>query len=190
MGQLTIPECCDGPRILEVSSLNLRMGRRETRRIKENIKFSCSLCKHTFFLGKGASALSRITYELRKTEKHLVLCGMCMDVLADALQTGPSVIERSDWKLTSSVARVSMVEEEILCANCWNKDTTHLFMKFDNLLIGGKSEVYRTRRACAKCVVSYIEMMQNMNCMARKFEYVSDEDIVVYPYGRRILVTG
>lgn len=171
--QVTINECCEIPYINNVTSLNLRKGRREEKKLKEPIPYRCSVCGQKRSLGKNSAVLARISYNFHNMDEEYVLCDDCLDVFADAIQNGPRVLaEGNKWKLFSRVARISLVQEYLFCFRCQGRSDTHVFVKFDNLRIGGK-ESYNTMRVCSRCVVSYLQMMKELQCTVKnKYTHV------------------
>ena len=143
-----------------VSSLNLRRGRCDGKQLAEPIKFKCS-CGKRCKLGRDSFVLAKIQYVLSTECVDVVLCDRCMDLFIDTARFGPRVIEEGSlWKIVSRAARISIVQEELYCFKCLSKDTTHLFMKFDDL---SKSCVsYASMRVCARCAISYLRMVLNV----------------------------
>jgi hypothetical protein len=148
-------------RLRDVSSLNLRTIRRSEKRVIDDpISFECSVCGKKRWLGKTTFALVRLKCEVETGLKEMKVCGCCMDLLTDAARHGPRVItEAHKWLRSSRVARVSLVDEDLFCLNCLGTADSHLFIKYDDLLEGGKSSAYATKRICARCVISYLGML-------------------------------
>jgi hypothetical protein len=179
------------PVIIDVSSLNLRSGRRGCKKTCERICVHCSVCGGRFFMGKGTDAMAKVKYSFMDKEVEVVICGVCLDVFVDLLHVGQRLVDDKKWRVRSKTARVSMVEDVLLCGNCWRKADTHMFIKFDNLLIGGKSEAYGTKRVCARCVVSYLELMVKSGFMKRRiFSYVEEKDVKEVQYCRGMVVSA
>ena len=142
-----------------VSSLNLRMGRDNGKTLKEPIEFECS-CGKRCLLGRDSFVLAKIEYELSGESCQVVLCDRCTDMLVDVARFGPRVIDAGDaWNIRSRVARISMVKEELYCFKCLGQDSSHLFMKFDDL--SKDAVTYSTMRICARCAISYLTMLLN-----------------------------
>jgi len=140
-----------------VSSLNLRMGRKNGKQLAEPIEFVCS-CGGKCKLGRDSFVLAKIEYELSGEAFQVVLCDRCTDLLVDAARFGPRVIDSGDeWRIRSRVARISMVREDLHCFKCLGQDTSHLFMKFDDL--SKDSVSYSSMRICARCAISYLTMI-------------------------------
>lgn len=179
------------PVIIDVSSLNLRSGRRGCKKTCEKIHMRCSVCERGYFIGKGTDAMAKVRYSFMGKETEVVMCGVCLDVFVDLLGVGQRLVDDKNWRVTSKTARVSMVEELLLCGNCWRKADTHMFVKFDNLLIGGKSEAYGTKRVCARCVVSYLELMMRSGFMKKRiFLYVDEKDAKEVQYCRGMVISA
>lgn len=142
-----------------VSSLNLRTARGDGRMLKEPIDFTCS-CGKKCRLGADSFVLAKIHYNLSGDLCEVILCDRCTDILIDAARFGPRVIESGEyWNIQSRAARISIVQDDLYCFKCLDKDGTHLFMKFDDLT---KEKVsYGTMRVCAKCTISYLTMLLN-----------------------------
>jgi hypothetical protein len=140
-----------------VSSLNLRRGRGDGRQLDEPIDFTCT-CGSECRLGRDSFVLAKIQYELSGESVDVVLCDRCMDLFIDTARFGPRVIEEGDlWELCSRAARISIVQDELYCFKCLSKDSTHLFMKFDDLSKDTCS--YSSMRVCARCAISYLRMV-------------------------------
>jgi hypothetical protein len=152
------------PYIGSVSSLNLRMGRGEVRKLKEPIGYKCSICKRERMLGGDASVLVRMEVDVGQGKEDFCLCDECIDVLAESVRFGPRVVESArTWKMSTRVARVAAVHEELVCFKCMGRSDSHLFVKFDDL---SQQETlcyectYGTVRVCARCALSYLGMMR------------------------------
>lgn len=167
--------------LLSVSSLNIRRGKTGMV-LSDPISFRCSSgcgCR----LGKTTFAMVRMQYRLGDGRHDVVLCGKCIDLLADLIRHGPMVIgDLEHWRLRSRVARVSLVNEYMFCFKCLGKMQTHIFMKYDDMYDTGllgpttvsiRNRKYGTVRVCAKCAISYLQMMlaQRRRLATRKFEY-------------------
>jgi len=155
-----------------VSSLNLRKGRNiEERTLVEPIKYKCSICKNNKLLGKDSFVLVKISYLLNGVTTNVKLCGKCVDVFSDMFRYGPRVIDEAyKWLLNSRVARMSLVGKEMYCFNCLGTETSHLFIKYDDLNEPGKSGHYNTKRVCSRCAISYLKMMSNINFKSCSFD--------------------
>jgi len=150
------------PFIRAISSLNLRMGRGDPRTMKEPIDFKCSVCRKMRVLGAGASVMVKMQIESGNGIEDLLLCDACSDVLTEVLRFGPRVIaEAYRWELSSRVARVSIVHEDLFCFKCMGRADSHMFIKFDDVRNSefSKSCQYDTVRVCSRCVYSYIQLM-------------------------------
>jgi hypothetical protein len=148
-----------------LSSLNLRMGRGESRKLEESIQFSCSLCAKRRRLGKDHDVLVRMSLLKECGEAlDLQVCGTCMDILVESIKHGPRVIQESrSWPISSRVARVSLVPEELRCCYCMVKSKSRVYVKYDNLKTSGlkaKECSYEEMRACPRCVLSYMGLMK------------------------------
>ena len=166
--------------LLSISSLNLRYGLKG-KMLAEPIDFRCACgCKQS--LGDSTFAMVRIQYRLNGETKRVVLCGKCIDLLADSLRLGPIVMNSiGNWKLRSRVARVSLVNNDIMCLKCSSKSQTHIFMKFDNMYnaeaygrnVHERIKSYGTVKVCAQCVISYLQSMlgQKKRLCRKKFKY-------------------
>ena len=157
--------------LISVSSLNLRTIRRgESRDLDEPIVFKCSVCGGKKKLGGTTPVMVRISYKFNGSGiSELRVCGMCADLLTDVMRSGPRVIrEAHKWKVESRVARMSIVDETLVCLNCWKQGKSHMFIKYDDLLIDGMSSSYKTRRECAKCVISYLTMLRECEGVGKR----------------------
>jgi len=150
------------PFIKTISSLNLRMGRGEARVLDEPIDFKCTVCKKKRLLGLKSSVLVRLLVHNGKKEEELVLCDACSDVLTELFRFGPRVIaEAYRWELSSRVARVSIVHDDLFCFKCMGRADSHMFVKFDDVRNShhSKSCEYDTIRVCSRCVYGYMRML-------------------------------
>lgn len=174
--------------IISISSLNLRYGI-NGKKLDEPIPFKCS-CGCSSKLGKDTFVMMRMQYKLDNERMDVVLCGKCVDLLADIIRNGPNVLSGvSKWKLQSRVARVSLVNNNLFCFKCLGKQKTHLFMKFNDMYdpgimnkgIQARAKSYGTIRVCAQCAISYLQMMlsQRRRLCTRKFEYKYVESVVM-----------
>lgn len=151
--------------IKTISSLNLRTRRgKPIRSLSEPFRYYCSLCTRRRTLGVNDSVLIKVDYCLDDQCKEVKICERCIDVLSDCLRFGPKVLEQIHrWERKSRVVRVSFVEGERECYTCPNSNSTHMYIKFDDLARGGSCEHYDWSRVCARCVMSYMEMMIESN---------------------------
>jgi hypothetical protein len=149
-------------KMLGASSVNLRSAMREGKdRTMDPVCFECSVCGVRRWLGKTASALVRLQCEIDGQMREWLVCGRCIDVIVDMTRFGPRVMrEGHKWRLCSRVVRVSLVDERLVCLTCWNVDDSHLFVKYDDMLVGGDAAVYVTRKVCFRCIASFVEMMK------------------------------
>ena len=155
-----------------VSSLNLRVGRaEEDRKLKEAFGFSCSFCQRKRQLGRSSPAMSRVMFRCGKESENVVMCERCMDVFVDLVRNGPRVLQKAyKWRLMSRVVRLSIVEGEMSCSRCFGRADSHIFVKFDNLMLPGEAAQYSNMRVCARCAVSYFKMMQKeIDAMRERF---------------------
>lgn len=140
-----------------VSSLNIRSGREDGKLLKEPIEYECSCGKH-YLLGADSFVLAKIQFSYGGKKTEVILCDTCLDVFVDAVRFGPRAIQSGKyWELCSRAARISIVQDELFCFKCLDKDTTHLFMKFDD--ITKECVTYSSMRVCAKCTVSYLTLL-------------------------------
>jgi len=154
------------PYIWSISSLNLRMGRGETRKLAEPIEYCCSVCGKDKLLGNDAAVLVRVEIDVGRGREMFHLCDVCVDVLSEAIRFGPRVIEEArTWELTTRVARVSVVQDELVCFKCMGRADSHIFIKYDDFsnkdtMRAQTSCLYGTVRVCARCMLSYLEMLR------------------------------
>jgi hypothetical protein len=162
--QTTIDEAIEIPLLLSISSLNLRCGRKSMKTLAEPIRYVCSLCCRVRNLGKSAAVLSRLEYFFHGKMYELTLCDDCLDVFVDGLLVGPRIFrELSMWKVRSRVARISLVQERLICGRCLRRADTHMFVKYDDLSHKGKED-FKNLRACAQCVVGYLVAISETGC--------------------------
>lgn len=153
---------CVNYELMDMSSLNLRMGRRkDVREVGDVIPFSCDFCGRVRKLGRNSEVLVRIGYIVDGKEFEVRFCDRCIDVFTDIVRFGPRVLrEAHKWRRASKMARVSMIRDRMLCLSCLGTEDTHLFVKFDDLFVSGDSASFLAKRICARCVISFILMMQ------------------------------
>lgn len=147
--------------VAELSSLNLRASRgKPARTLEKPIRFQCDVCRVKYRIGDDEEVYVRVQYELQKEMHALKLCGKCVDIFADLCIYGPRVVQSaSTWSRRSRVVRMLAIRENLFCFNCQLKADSHIFVKYDNMVRAGKPQ-YDTRRVCARCAVSYLEMMR------------------------------
>jgi hypothetical protein len=83
-------------------------------------------------------------------------------VLTEILRFGPRVIsEAYRWELSSRVARVSIVHDDLFCFKCMGRADSHMFVKFDDVRNSDatRSCKYDTIRVCSRCVYSYLGLL-------------------------------
>lgn len=159
------------PYVESVSSLILRMGRGKVKEIDEPIEFMCSVCGKGKVVGMDAWVMVSMIIDAGGKNRRVSLCDVCMDVLSEAMRFGPRVIEEArTWELSTRVARVSAVHDELVCPKCMTRAESHVFVKFDDVrrdvfMMGSCS--YGTIRVCARCAVSYLEMLRGSKVMKR-----------------------
>jgi len=146
----------------EMSSINLRTGRRnESRSLSDSIVFVCTFCGKAKKLGRNSEVFVRVEFDLFGKVMESIFCGVCVDLLADMSRFGPRVLSESHkWRRSSKVARISLIQGSLFCFNCLGTELTHVFLKFDDLFIKGRVEAYVTKRICARCMISYMELMK------------------------------
>jgi hypothetical protein len=146
-----------------VSSLNLRGARgKQNKKVDELIKFRCSFCKKSLSLGKKSFALVRLNYQLFDVHDEVLFCDKCADAFADIVRYGPRVLQDiRSWQRKSRVVRMSAIRGKMYCFSCLGGETSHVSVRFDNLGVASKSDVYYTKRVCARCAISYMQMMLN-----------------------------
>jgi hypothetical protein len=151
------------PYIVSLSSLNLRMGRcSDIKRIQEKISYKCSVCGKDKMMGVNAQVMVRMEMNMGLSSEILMMCDTCIDVLTETLRFGPRVVEDArKWVLSSRVARVSGVHEELVCFKCMGRADSHIFVKYDDLNSEklSSSSIYGTIRVCARCVLSYLSLI-------------------------------
>lgn len=154
--------CVNNYELVSMSSLNLRMGRRKDfREVGEVILFSCDFCGRMRKLGKNSEVMIRISYIVGGNEFEVRFCDRCVDVFTDVIRFGPRVLrEAHKWRRASRIARISVVRDRMLCLSCLGTEDTHIFVKFDDSFVSGDAPSYLTKRVCARCVISFILMMQ------------------------------
>lgn len=171
--------------IKAASSLNMRMIKRGmSRELEDTIPFKCSICGKRRRLGDNEAVMVKMVYAINgEAPEEVKLCGCCIDLLTDMMRYGPRVVnEAHKWRRVSRVARVSLVRNDLFCFGCLGNATTHLFVKFDDLTIAGKSAKYGTKRICAKCALSYMMMLKKSDEVGkRRFPVVKAE---MYSSGR------
>jgi hypothetical protein len=154
------------PYIWSVSSLNLRMGRGEMRKLDELIGYECSVCGKKRVLGVNAAVLVKMEVDVGRGIEELHLCDACIDVVSEAIRFGPRVIDEArTWVLKTRVARVSAVQEELVCFKCMGRADSHMFIKYDDCscadgMVRLASCSYGAVRVCARCVLSYLELLR------------------------------
>ena len=150
-----------------ISSLNLRGSRgKVNKELIEKIRFRCSFCKKNLLLGKKAFGLVRFSYQLHDIHDEVMFCDKCSDVFADVMRCGPRVLQDVRlWHRKSRVVRMSVVRETLYCFSCLGNETSHVYVKFDNLTSAGKVDRYATKRVCARCAISYVQMMLNTKAL-------------------------
>jgi hypothetical protein len=149
--------------IEQVSSVNLRMGRGEEKKLDEPIKYECKICRQRCKLGRDSYVMVRIGAKVGKNREEWVVCDDCVDAISDAIRFGPRAVSVT-WKRSSRVARVSAVQEDLLCFKCLKRSSSHLFVKFDDLSVACErgSASYGTIRVCARCALAYMMMIEQL----------------------------
>ena len=70
--------------------------------------------------------------------------------------------------------RFAASQDESFCFRCMNNaPNSHVFVKFDDLTKSGYKEFYGSHRVCAKCSVSYFEMMKSVELSKCKLPQTS-----------------
>lgn len=154
-----------------VSSLNLRkLIEDDFRRLgeSEQFDFQCTLCKKVLALGKDSQAYVRVQYIFMDSLKEVHICDRCLDYFCDACRVGPSALSFAH-RICSRTTKVSMLQEDLLCYSCLGSQNTHLVFKFGDWR--WKFRDYTHKRICARCAISFIEMMLN-NKDFKKFRYL------------------
>jgi hypothetical protein len=155
--------------IKNVSSLNLRRRRGSNiKDIEEVIPYSCSVCMKKFSLGANSGMLVRLSYSLNNMHVDLIMCDRCSDVFSDIARYGPRVLsDLSFWTRKSVVSRMLLVQQNLLCFNCMDRMDTHIYVRYDDLMVASKAEVFDSKRLCAKCAISYLSMMLSCKTMGK-----------------------
>lgn len=155
--------------IRSISSLNLRRSRgTKKKEMDDPISFSCSVCLRKLKLGRTSGMMAKIAYTLNDKPMEVQMCELCSDVFCDVARYGPRVIsELSYWSRKSVVSRMSLVQQYGKCFNCLEKLDTHIFLKYDDLRVASRTEVFDSKRLCAKCVISYLSIMLASKSIAK-----------------------
>jgi hypothetical protein len=155
-----------------LSSINLRSGRKMTRKMKEYVLFCCDVCRKRKILGKGSVVLLKIGYKAGTDVVEYVLCDRCADILTDIVRFGPVVLRQPGWRIISRVAKVSLVRCELFCWLCRRVEYTHVQMKFDDFRVAGMSPAYGTKKVCSRCVAGAIGALRVDDSWKRFVGYV------------------
>jgi hypothetical protein len=148
--------------IREFSSLNFRKTRgKESRVFTGGMKYTCSYTGKRLQLGKNSWAVLRMVYAYEGVLKEVMVSEKVVDVFADVVTYGPNVLYNGPfWKLHTKVMRVGLVREEVRCRLCGYLATEHLLLKYDDLSLGGQWSRRASMRMCARCVISYLELIE------------------------------
>ena len=108
-----------------------------------------------------SNVMLRIRYKFNGNgEQEEILCEHCADILVDAFRYSPQVIlERNTWQFKSHLLRSNLVREYKYCFKCLGKEHSHMFIKYDDLGSKYAKDNYGTLRICARCLISYLNMM-------------------------------
>jgi hypothetical protein len=141
------------------------MGRGDMRKLNEPIGYECSVCGKNKLLGVDAAVLVKMEMDVGRGIEELHICDVCVDVISEAIRFGPRVIDEArSWVLTTRVARVSVVQDELVCFKCMGRADSHVFIKYDDCsntnIMRQTSCVYGTVRVCARCALSYLELLR------------------------------
>lgn len=145
------------------SSFNIRKGRTNDYIKTESCHdFKCSLCKKQKHLGVNDGAYIKVSYDMEGQSYTVELCSRCSDLLIDSFIWGqkPSALLES-WQIRSRMCKVSLVQKDMYCPSCATKCDSHLGVQFDHLSVAGRAQQIIYRRMCARCVVTYIEILRN-----------------------------
>ena len=144
-----------------ISSLNLRTRRsKDDLKVKDRIQFTCSFCKGKKKLSKDSSIFLRISYELHGKDDDYIFCEKCADVFVDMMRYGPRVVnELNSWQRHSRLIRIFAVQEDMFCFNCLGRADTHVSVQYDDLNVPGVYDNHQTKRVCARCAITFLEMM-------------------------------
>ena len=159
-----------------VSSLNLRTGRnRVPRAACEPMRFKCAILQKRMTLGKSTHVYVRIVYRFNGDEESIELSGKAIDILCDLVRWGPRVVQDHTWKIRAHVVRVSLVSQDLQCFRCMGRSTTHIYLKYDDLTVPARSSHHDAVRVCARCLVTYINMLQQSEARTHKYPSVVPE---------------
>lgn len=152
-----------------ISSLNLRTRRsKDDLKVTEKITFVCSFCKNKRQLSKDTSIFLKISYVLHDEDADYVLCEKCSDVLVDMMRFGPRVSEElRSWQRRSRLIRIYAVQEDMFCFSCLGRETTHVAVRYDDLTLPGTKDWMQSKRVCARCAITFLEMMKGKKLLAK-----------------------
>lgn len=170
------------PSVLGASSFSIRKFRSDKiRPLDESSKydFRCDVCKRNRVFGKNEGAHAKISYQLDGGEKTVQFCSRCADLLIDMFVWGRTPADRMDlWKIRSKLSRFGVLHKDMYCLSCASKTSSHLMIHYDHLSVAGKIGKYGEapeivyKRMCARCVVTYIEILLSIKGLYRcKHEY-------------------
>ena len=166
--------------INEVSSFSLRKGRKgEFCKIDDPFKFTCGGCKKSISFGSKDGAYGKVHYTIAGTNKEIVLCSRCCDLLIDAMVWGSGILSKLDtWSIPSRVASMSLVQKDQYCMSCAGKESTHLLIKYDALAMPGNLQQKQFKRMCARCAVTYLELLASQKGLKScKHTYLDPDSI-------------
>jgi len=156
-----------------ISSLNLR-----TRRNKPDLKsadkivFRCSFCKSNKQLSKDTSVFVKISYSLHEKDSEYILCERCADVFVDMVRFGPRVCGTiSSWERCSRLIRIFTVQENMYCFSCLGRQSTHVSVRYDDLMCPGNKDCLQNKRVCARCAITFLEMMGSKKMKTMKLPF-------------------
>lgn len=142
--------------IRAISCVNLRALRDQKQREADSkFRFECASCKKKKVFGQHTFAFIRITYAIHGEMRVSEMCAECADVLGELIRFGPRSLSR---KKTRTI-RVLPMHEVRQCFNCLQTEASHVMIKYDNIDSPGRKPRFYTKRVCARCAISYLELL-------------------------------
>jgi hypothetical protein len=164
-------ECEMRPCITSFSSAILSAGRKE-RDIVDRGSFECSVCDRKRTIGRDEDVFVRMEI-LNKRKKKTMICGRCVDEMLMVVRYGPQMLT-DGMKLNGKIAGMSVVRGKMSCSCCRKKAGSHLFMKYDDLRVGGNRESYLSKTVCVNCVISAFAMVRKASVKNVRYVRLSD----------------
>ena len=164
-----------------LSSVSLRFSRSKATRLKKPVKVKCTMCGEDKLLGKTTDSMLR----MQCGEGQWVLCGSCIDVVADMVRYGARLVDdAARWEVSTLVLRVSHRIEYMLCGRCGQHSDDHVLLVFDDLrhMPLKKGRCDGSVRMCSKCFVEAVALLESSG-VAKEFRFPMCEGPLMSTYG-------